>query len=298
MMSEIGKKIVELEESGDLEFNEETSTYEGRIPEEIQDMFPNPFVKKFDMDFAKAEAQMYMPIIGKTGDIEVRLTKPKGNMNNYLNKWWHLGDTEYPVLTIKGEVWMSLTPMELQSAAYAYELAEGKVATAGLGMGYFALKCAEKPEVESVTVYEVNQDIIDHFVKSHEKRPYFDKIIIIRGDVHEHLKGQKFDLIWLDIYQTMCPDDVMVDLEYFRKHNPQSGTIMFWGYELCVWAGVVHELREILEPLPFFLKQYFQAFMADPLRMDLSLGSWDLPDVDYVSSVLQMMRDLNDGYLP
>jgi hypothetical protein len=58
-----------------------------------------------------------------------------------------------PVLRLNGELWMSLTPMEVQSAFMPIHLAHGRVGTAGLGFGYFVQRVLQKSNVDRVVVY-------------------------------------------------------------------------------------------------------------------------------------------------
>jgi hypothetical protein len=58
-------------------------------------------------------------------------------------------------------VWMSVTPMELESQAHHIFAAYGTVLIGGLGMGVAAWNAAQKPEVTRVIVVEVNPYVID-----------------------------------------------------------------------------------------------------------------------------------------
>ena len=53
----------------------------------------------------------------------------------------------FPALTKGKRTWMSLIPHEIRTMALPLEKAHGKVATLGLGLGYFAFMAAEKEDV-------------------------------------------------------------------------------------------------------------------------------------------------------
>ena len=88
--------------------------------------------------------------------------------------------------------------------ADAISNARGKVLTLGCGMGYFAYMASLKDEVESVTIVEIEQDIIDLFEKY--ILPQFehkDKITIIKADAVEYMKNLadgEFDYCFADIW--------------------------------------------------------------------------------------------------
>jgi predicted methyltransferase len=88
----------------------------------------------------------------------------------------------------------------------AIEAARGKVVTFGLGLGYYAYMASRKPNVESVTVVERSEEVIELF-KRHIL-PHFDfpeKINIVCSDAFEYAKGrmpqEKFDVAFVDIWR-------------------------------------------------------------------------------------------------
>ena len=60
-------------------------------------------------------------------------------------------------------VWMSLTPMELESHMPHLKLAHGHVVVGGLGMGMYLYNLCLKPEVTKITVVEKDPDILKAF---------------------------------------------------------------------------------------------------------------------------------------
>ena len=66
----------------------------------------------------------------------------------------------------KWEVWMSLTPHEVESQELGYRYAFGNVVIMGLGMGWIAANAALNPEVTAVTVVEQDPDVISLFQDS------------------------------------------------------------------------------------------------------------------------------------
>jgi hypothetical protein len=183
----------------------------------------------FDVGDLRSEiAWMSVPSYDKD-DIRIIHRELQGPLEEYFNKWFWLGELTVPILKIDGLIWMSLTPMEIQSAWAPLLLAEGIVGTGGLGMGYFALKAAQDDDVAEVHVYEQDERIITYFTDSYSDRDNYDKITIHHMDVRK-LKGGVFDTFFMDIYQTMLPDEVIEDSERFLRHNT-AGSYRFWGQE-------------------------------------------------------------------
>ena len=104
---------------------------------------------------------------------------------------------------------MSVTPNEVYTVQPAIDNAKGKVLTLGCGMGYFAYMASLKDEVESITIIELEQDVIDLFENS--ILPQFenkDKITVIKADAIEFMKDindgdydYNFADIWIGIDQ-------------------------------------------------------------------------------------------------
>ena len=69
----------------------------------------------------------------------------------------------YPAVLEAGREWMTVTPNEIETMRGPLADAKGRVCAFGLGLGYFALLAAQKPEVSRVTVVERDPDVIALF---------------------------------------------------------------------------------------------------------------------------------------
>ncbi len=113
----------------------------------------------------------------------------------------------FPGITEKGETvsWMTVEPSEIQSFQKFIDEAEGNVCLCGCGLGYVAYMISLKEEVESITIVELNQSVIDIFESV--ILPQFknrDKIKIVRSDAIEYLKNNdlnQFDQVNVDIWR-------------------------------------------------------------------------------------------------
>jgi hypothetical protein len=103
-----------------------------------------------------------------------------------------------PVMASSYETWMSLTPMEIMSQRTGVKRSKGNVLIGGLGMGWFAMRCLERKQVKSVTVYERNIDVIDFFGQPLVER-FGDRIQFVCDDAY-NAEFHKYDSILFDIW--------------------------------------------------------------------------------------------------
>lgn len=133
-----------------------------------------------------------------------RLTKFRGEdtwqipLGNYVK-------LERKPKSLMGNIIMSDTPMEKRTNVMAVIKASGDVLIGGFGLGMVVLAMQDKPEVNSITVIENNNEIIDKIAAA---LPLNDKVTVIHDDVYEWKppRGKKYDTIWLDIWDNINSD--------------------------------------------------------------------------------------------
>ena len=142
-------------------------------------------------------------------------------------------DYRYPAALSDGREWMTLLPNEINSQKKYIDAAFGKVATYGLGLGYYAFKVAKKSEVSSVTVVDIDENavklfkevILPCFPKSVAK-----KIRLVTDDAFEFarsLHAGDFDYIYADIWHDVS--DAVSAIEKFKEYEKFCPTAKF-GY--------------------------------------------------------------------
>src|SRR4051812_9361086 len=99
-------------------------------------------------------------------------------------------------LIINDVIWMSNDDEEYQDIDKSLATAHGDCYIGGLGMGLIAKLCAEKNNVDSVYVVEINRDIID-LVSPELKNP---KIKIFQGDARYDFLSRHYDWMYFDIW--------------------------------------------------------------------------------------------------
>ena len=242
------------------------------------------------------------------GSVTVDWTEVSGRCDDYLNMNFRPHSPLFPRLFIDGTLWMSLTASEVQSHALAIHRAEGVVVAGGLGLGYFALRAAAKPEVKQVLVFERSPDVIKWFCRAYKKRPELAKIDIWQADMRKEVPDwtlSKPDLVYVDIYESLCPDETLSDFKLFTKaFKPKR--YHFWGWErplLCALlsknfsrypgnlfreqAALFRTGRDFLSLVDYWLRHPINKSYAAS-----QLAALDI-DPDYVVKAVKLMSQFN-----
>jgi hypothetical protein len=108
----------------------------------------------------------------------------------------------FPELEKKAQIWMSLIPHEINTMKEPIAAAHGHVLTLGLGLGYYAFRVSEKPDVISVDVLDLDPEVIALFKeKLLPLFPHKEKIHIIEGDAIAYSKSKHpYDFVFVDLY--------------------------------------------------------------------------------------------------
>lgn len=131
-----------------------------------------------------------------------------------------------PILMLNGEVWMSLTPMEIISQRAGLRQAKGDVLIGGLGMGWLAIEVAKKKSVTSVTVIEHNQRVIELFKDKVCENP---KVMVLEDDAYEYAykMHHKFDSILFDVWESY--GRAYNDHKFWKINDVSKCTVWGWG---------------------------------------------------------------------
>jgi hypothetical protein len=149
---------------------------------------------------------------------------------------------DVPVLRLDGAVWMSLTPMEVQSAYMPIRLARGRVGTAGLGLGYFVQRVLEKPAVERVVVCELRPEVLALYVRTFgEAHPKLE----LRHANARLLEGESFDFFFADMYRQLLTPQAIDDMARLCSANTIR-RYHWWSIEQMVFEVVQAGLAERL----------------------------------------------------
>lgn len=131
-----------------------------------------------------------------------------------------------------GVVWMSLSPMELESQAIHLDAAYGEVVVAGLGMGALVYNLLQKPEVRRVTVVERDPAVIELLYKiaSPKRWPRADKLQIRQGDALHYPHDWTVDTLLADIWPKLAATEALGDMIQMQSRM-NAKSVGWWGQE-------------------------------------------------------------------
>lgn len=152
-------------------------------------------------------------------------------------EYYDLTPGEYVRLSVDNETVMSNTPMEVRTNQEFIQEAKGDVFIAGLGIGMVIYEILKKPEVNSITVVEVNKTVIDVVMPYLSQIKGIEKVKIIHGDVFNIELTEKFDTIYFDIWNTISgnnyPEMKLLTKKYQKNKRQRSQKILHWRKEDC-----------------------------------------------------------------
>lgn len=108
-----------------------------------------------------------------------------------------------------------------------YDLAYGDVLITGLGFGIIVKAISEKPEVTSVTVVELQQEVIDAFLLSNTPNA---KVKIIQGDASTYESDRKYDCFLPDHYEHQSISWILNDMNSVSK-KVKHDVFLPWSIE-------------------------------------------------------------------
>lgn len=208
----------------------------------------NPYYRDIKLDSVCSDTVRYEnATIKKRTLIPMNFHEPIGK---YLFHYHPIGyfetDIDLPVLKEgSSKVWMSPAISEIESMGDGIEKGHGKCMTMGLGIGVLTYLWLLKDDVESVTVVELNQDVIDLFEKY--IRPQFKtnkKLEIIHGNAFDYYNEEflnNFDYVYVDFWEST--ED---GLEFYTKlmeKNVDFPHVDFW-----VEDSMLYDVKYLIAP--------------------------------------------------
>jgi hypothetical protein len=133
------------------------------------------------------------------------------------------------ILYNNGDRWMSYLKnkdLEIKELYSSYDLAYGDVLVSGLGFGILALWLCSKPEVNSVTVVEISEDVIKLF-KDANVVP--EKLKIINDNMITYNTDIEYDVLLLDHYERQLFEWKLKDIMNICSRIKHK---VFWAWSL------------------------------------------------------------------
>ena len=201
---------------------------------DVNDYSNNPYYKNINIPTVKVgsselKKEKFLPYEGFVCD-DVLTTK-EGRQIPQIGFFEE--EFSFPAILENGRVWMTITPNEIETMKEAVEKAFGDVLTFGLGLGYYAYMVSEKDNVDSVTIVEINPDIIDLF-KTYIFPQFKNraKIHIVQGDAFlfakQRLESGAYDFIFTDLWHDVSDGLPMyLRMKEYESLSPNA-TFMYW----------------------------------------------------------------------
>ena len=162
------------------------------------------------------------------GDMEI-----SDDFKEYAPLGFFTEEFHFPAVLEDGNEWMTLTPVDLDTCERAIEDACGKVITFGLGLGYYAYMVSGKPNVESITVIEKSDKVIELFkeyVLPHFEHP--EKVRIINADAFEYaehvMPGECYDYAFVDTWRDASDGEPMYRRMKALEHLSPTTEFSYW----------------------------------------------------------------------
>ena len=124
---------------------------------------------------------------------------------------------------------MSNTPAELSDHMAFINKAHGHILISGLGIGMVISKLLKKDNIESITIIELNKEVIE-LVGDTYKHP---KVKIINDNIFKWKPDKHYDFAWHDIWNNICEDNLL-EMHKIRRRLKKHCTIQeFWCKNEC-----------------------------------------------------------------
>lgn len=234
----VGRDIPRFESKGPY-------TYDELYPKKQGDAI-TPFLRS--LKASQTAAKWYRPIA--RGDAKIDLQVFRGGMvRRYLSSDVHVNRSfDVARLLIKGEVFMSTWPLEIESHINPINWAKGSVYVGGLGLGYYIQSILDKKEVTEIVCVERDHGVIQMYEEVFGTHP---KLTVLNDSVFHYRPQFNHDFAYIDIWSHLTRDTVLSDLRLIAEFV-RSERIVPWGIERLVCDALIKKqsMEDFLESFP------------------------------------------------
>lgn len=138
------------------------------------------------------------------------------------------------------EVLMTDSEMELLSNKHFIDNAKGDILILGLGLGMIVFPLLEDNSINSITIIEKDQEIIDFVGEKINNLDVSKKVKIVCDDAFNYFKNTQdygmYDYIYIDFWSTITQESVN-EMEYLMiQYSPlkkdESSFLRCWTYDI------------------------------------------------------------------
>jgi hypothetical protein len=181
-------------------------------------------------------------ILDKIDSIDLKINSV--NLHGEKNKKFYLD-----VNGVQKMSYSNLDQVSYYQLLSSIDLAYGNCVLSGLGMSFVTEKILEKEEVETVTVYEINKDVI---ALNKLLGLNHSKLTIINEDIN-NVKNITCDCLLLDHYENEPDHLVINDIKNINNKN-NAKLLWFWKIEKYITEYKTFKKIEIDEAYKQFTK--------------------------------------------
>lgn len=216
--------------------------------------------------------------------------------------FWKDEPAPYYILQDKeGNGWMSVTFNEIFTMQPAVDEAKGRVLTLGCGLGYYAYMAALKPDVESVTVVERNEGVIEFFKQKvlPQFRDAGAKIRVVKADAFDFMpavKDGEYDCCFADIWNGLQEEQPYYALRKLCGSRYRGMKMAYWlenSFLGQVATGVKAVLMEAFAEAEQERQWLQLAISAKQLRDSGRYGFFAVADNLMKDVVIKTMEDID-----
>jgi hypothetical protein len=194
------------------------------------------------------------------------------------------------------------TNKEAKEVYSSYDLGYGDILISGLGFGILALWLAKKPEVKSIKILEISQDIVDIFL---ENNTLPDNVTIEIADAEKYTTEDHYDCILLDHYEWCSENYKIQSMQNVAKNVPNHDLMWIWSIEhvytrKCydgLYASARHQ-RYLSNQEDFsgqweFFKNEIVKLQTLPDLSDDKINEYIYTYADFLNSKYVLLKDKN-----
>lgn len=173
---------------------------------------------------------------GVSGDYEVAIYTDQTTDKNwqaYLSMS-KMANDEYDTWTVLLKAGCPMPIMQNSAAEYVehqwlWDNASGDVLIGGLGIGFVHKKLIDNPNVTSVTIVEISQDVIDLVWDDCEKDDTFT-LVVADFETWTPPEGATYGVVWADTWLVDNPLNINQYKSAIAAHyGDYTDNVKFWG---------------------------------------------------------------------
>lgn len=199
--------------------------------ENVDDFSNNPFIKNIKLQNIKEKNISISNEVIKKNQIFLNNIYTVNKIDEIINLGYFDKDVTFPVIFQDDLSWMSVVPSEINTMKSDIEKMHGDVLVLGCGIGYIEYLLSLKENVSTITIIELNNDILNIFTKYILPQFNTNKIKVINKDALVYLKTTDlsiYDFIYSDIWY-----NGLDGLELYLKILPyefkyKDTTFLYW----------------------------------------------------------------------